>query len=646
MELRNKKIVRYIHHTESNAAKRRKLDPEVTDNLHDQIKEEDVQSEYTQEEKKEEDAEQKEEDGEQKEEDGEQKEENAEQKEEDDEQKEEDDEQKEEDDEQKEEDDEQKEEDDEQKGEENTESEEEIDDEQLNLKIFTDFVNVMSSIYGKDDDDSLMTRKNIDIKLNKYEWYTLLNKSEQEYYIDRFQSMLKRSGKIPSIKVILDSDFPKSDIRSLINDIFKLDNIDSMTTKYTDLHSKIIARYKFLKKNSEQCRELQKIEKRLLNKEYHTNDLKERILLSKLPDNIRTLLYNRYMMSQSLSEESKSDHEEWIRKVLKLPTETKVIQIRDDIPKREAIGEKLKELKSEFDKHIYGFENIKENMLIMVASILNNPNSKNKLISLAGPPGIGKTLLISILSKVLDIPFRRISLGGVDDVSYLNGHSFTYVGSQEGIIVKYLSEMGYTNGILYFDEIDKVGRSHNSSDGVNGTLLTITDATQNNKFDDKYLDGIPIDLSNLIIATSMNDENEVNPILLDRIKPIYKFKGYNRKGKIELVTNFLHNEICDNLKIPNNDVIITKDIASYIIKKIEGDNDKESGVRDIKSFLSMIYNGINFYRLISIDGNLPMKMSYEIPNFNIPYTITEDYVNQIYKTIGTINNGLSLSMYT
>ena len=55
---------------------------------------------------------------------------------------------------------------------------------------------------------------------------------------------------------------------------------------------------------------------------------------------------------------------------------------------------------------------------------------------LQGPQGIGKTTICQILSQVMEMPFVFISLAGMRDQSVLKGHSFTYVGSQPGIIVK------------------------------------------------------------------------------------------------------------------------------------------------------------------------------------------------------------------
>ena len=44
------------------------------------------------------------------------------------------------------------------------------------------------------------------------------------------------------------------------------------------------------------------------------------------------------------------------------------------------------------------------------------------------------------IARVLGRPFAFISLGGCNDSSYLDGHSFTYEGSKPGMIVDILQK--------------------------------------------------------------------------------------------------------------------------------------------------------------------------------------------------------------
>ena len=53
-------------------------------------------------------------------------------------------------------------------------------------------------------------------------------------------------------------------------------------------------------------------------------------------------------------------------------------------------------------------------------------------------------------------PFIFIPLGGSTNGSTLEGHNYTYVGSQWGRIVDILIETKCMNPIIYFDELDKI----------------------------------------------------------------------------------------------------------------------------------------------------------------------------------------------
>ena len=89
------------------------------------------------------------------------------------------------------------------------------------------------------------------------------------------------------------------------------------------------------------------------------------------------------------------------------------------------------------DNAIYGHDKAKEQVMMMMAQNIRNPNSKGNVFGLWGPPGNGKTSLIKEgIAKAMKKPFIFISLGGATDASYLDGHSYTYEGSIYGRIVK------------------------------------------------------------------------------------------------------------------------------------------------------------------------------------------------------------------
>ena len=97
------------------------------------------------------------------------------------------------------------------------------------------------------------------------------------------------------------------------------------------------------------------------------------------------------------------------------------------------------------DDAVYGHDKAKQQILQFVAQNISNPNPKGLVLGVQGPYGNGKTTLIEKgFAKALGRPFCTIPLGGVQDGSFLEGHSFTYEGSRWGMIVNVLT-VSYTH---------------------------------------------------------------------------------------------------------------------------------------------------------------------------------------------------------
>lgn len=81
-------------------------------------------------------------------------------------------------------------------------------------------------------------------------------------------------------------------------------------------------------------------------------------------------------------------------------------------------------------------EQIKEELLLILNHGLYNPNASDHSIALIGPPGVGKTKIVRTSSSILNLPFEQISMGGINDGSFLDGYSYTYEGARPGKIFK------------------------------------------------------------------------------------------------------------------------------------------------------------------------------------------------------------------
>ena len=231
-----------------------------------------------------------------------------------------------------------------------------------------------------------------------------------------------------------------------------------------------------------------------------------------------------------------------------------------------------------------------------------------------GPPGVGKTSLAKNgLSQCLlndtdntHRPFAFIPIGGSCNGSTLSGHNYTYVGSTWGRIVDILIDKKCLNPIIFIDELDKVSKSEHGKEII-GILTHLVDSTQNESFQDKYFNGIDLDLSKALFIFSYNDPDAIDRILLDRIHRI-KFDHLSLDDKLVIANNYLLPEIYKNVGL--TDIIkLSDEILIYIIEHYT----YEPGVRKLKEILFEIISEINLSVLQNTDKytTIPIEVTKE-----------------------------------
>lgn len=270
----------------------------------------------------------------------------------------------------------------------------------------------------------------------------------------------------------------------------------------------------------------------------------------------------------------------------------------------------------ELNKNLFGMKHVKEKILSFVSLKIRNPNLRQCSLGLIGPPGVGKTLICRTLANVLSYPFQQISFGGVSSPEFLKGHDYTYIGSHPGEIVKSLCKMKYKNGILFFDEFDKISKNKSICDA----LLHITDPVQNKDFTDNFLSGLTIDLSNIWFIYSMN-ELPHDKALNDRIYTI-EIKGYSVADKIQIVKKYILPRVLKEIKVPSSNIIMKNEVIKSIIYQIKNEN--IPGIRRLERTIFDMITKIDFYcrypNVIPIQ-KIKFKYPFEVNKQNIEFLL-------------------------
>lgn len=240
----------------------------------------------------------------------------------------------------------------------------------------------------------------------------------------------------------------------------------------------------------------------------------------------------------------------------------------------------IDKVEKQLDKDHYGLKKVKERITEIISVRALAPDVKGQIISLYGPPGVGKTSIGRSIADALGRKYVRISLGGVHDEAEIRGHRKTYIGAMPGRIAAALKQAKSMNPVMLLDEIDKMGSDYKGDPA--SAMLEVLDSEQNTTFTDHYLE-IPLDLSDVLFITTANSLDTIPAPLLDRMEVI-ELSSYTREEKFNIAKKHLlpkqlkkHGEKPSTVKI--NDKALYSVIDFYT---------REAGVRKLERSIADI----------------------------------------------------------
>lgn len=295
-----------------------------------------------------------------------------------------------------------------------------------------------------------------------------------------------------------------------------------------------------------------------------------------------------------------------------------------EIPSPDAINQRCIQLRKKLDTELYGMENVKNQIISAYVNKISNPSAKT-MIALAGKPGTGKTAICIALAKAIGLPFQRIPLGSISDATALTGSMSWFVGSTPGLILRALKGMQVCDGVVLFDEIDKLSKKDTT---ISNALLQITDYTQNSQFEDSFLPEVSANLSSIWFLASLNNEEDIHPVLRDRLT-IIKVDEYTRDDLIKIVHSYLLPRALKNVGVGENQILIDHSGCQAVI---DLSYSEESGIRQTDRVVQQIVSRINTIRMVTLEDGTTgeLRLGYGLgKKLELPFTITRETVMKL-----------------
>lgn len=432
---------------------------------------------------------------------------------------------------------------------------------------------------------------------------------------DKIQDIVKIiKDNTPSINQIIELNIPRKRKAELVElfEVFEYtgeptlerlevkERLNNMILSYTEEE-------KFYDSITTGEREILSSRRTKLSKSNIEPPMEHRIMTSGAPEDVLCLLLKKNEKLSNMSQYNDERHKikSYIEWAISLPYG------KIEYPSYSIDYQFFANLKEELDRNLYGMEDVKTQILVYVNSRLRNTNLSGFSLALKGKPGTGKTSIVRLLSRILEIPFGQIFCGGATSASFIRGHEYTYIGAQPGVIVRELIKMQCSNGIIFLDEFDKACKDP----FIVSSLLQVIDPTQNSDFRDDYFDRIKVDLSKVWFILSMN-ELPNDTALEDRMF-VVDIPGYDRNDKIAIASNYLFPKAIEAENMAES-IIINKKSVEYIVDKCP---EEEEGVRSIKKMIEDIVRKIAFIKNngrlsgeLDIEIKFPLKLNVKILN--------------------------------
>lgn len=371
--------------------------------------------------------------------------------------------------------------------------------------------------------------------------------------------LLATPNPIARLKILLENYDNKISTTDVDNDIAKIlkDKMDSQQRDYYLREKLKIIKEELGDDGSNDGSTIDKYKKRL-EEEPFPKHIREKILssISKLDG----------MQSGSAEANVERNYIDWM---MATPWWEKTEDIED-----------LKHAKEVLDSHHYGLEKVKDRIIEYLAVKSKTKDLKGQIITLVGPPGVGKTSLAKSIADAIGRKFVKVSLGGVKDEAEIRGHRKTYVGAMPGRIIQTMKRAKVKNPVFLLDEIDKMASDQRGDPA--SAMLEVLDPEQNQEFSDHYIEE-PYDLGDVMFIATANYPENIPEALYDRME-IISLSSYTEIEKMKIAKGYLVPRVLLEHALTSEELEFTDSALDELIKYYT----REAGVRSLERWIAAI----------------------------------------------------------